>query len=155
MEALSHILMATDGSSNALRAADYAAKLAQSAQAKVTIVMAHAEDGLYMEALGPAVLPGAVPYSAMSVSELKAAVEKHAAQSAIAETAKVFAASDDIDVLQRWGQLSNVICEIAEEVEADMIVLGTRGRSNFAKLLLGSVSTQVVNHAHRPVLLIP
>jgi nucleotide-binding universal stress UspA family protein len=44
--------------------------------------------------------------------------------------------------------------EYAEEENIDLIVLGTKGRSGFKKLLLGSVASGVVTYAHCPVLVV-
>ncbi|MGC9522150.1 MAG: universal stress protein [Anaerolineae bacterium] len=50
---------------------------------------------------------------------------------------------------------SRAILEAAEEHDVSLIVLGTRGPSKFADILLGDVSTEVLRHARRPVLLVP
>jgi nucleotide-binding universal stress UspA family protein len=39
--------------------------------------------------------------------------------------------------------------------DADMIVLGSRGTGGFTRLMMGSVSSQVAQHAHCPVLIVP
>ncbi|MGB7956509.1 MAG: universal stress protein [Candidatus Nitrosopolaris sp.] len=44
------------------------------------------------------------------------------------------------------------IVDYAEENNIDLIVIGTRGRSGFKKLLLGSVASHVVRYAHCPVM---
>jgi len=38
---------------------------------------------------------------------------------------------------------------------ADMLVLGRRGQGGFARLTMGSVTSQVAHHAHCPVLIVP
>ena len=46
------------------------------------------------------------------------------------------------------------IVEYAERENMDLIVIGTRGRSGFKKLLLGSIASGVATYAHCPVLIV-
>jgi nucleotide-binding universal stress UspA family protein len=46
------------------------------------------------------------------------------------------------------------IVDYAQEKNLELIVIGTRGRSGFKKLLLGSVASKVVTYAHCPVLVV-
>ena len=46
------------------------------------------------------------------------------------------------------------VVEYAEEHNIDLIVIGTRGRSGFKRLILGSVATGVITYAHCPVMVI-
>ncbi|HEU4353653.1 MAG TPA: universal stress protein [Burkholderiales bacterium] len=52
------------------------------------------------------------------------------------------------------GHPAEQIIYHADRVDADLVVVGDRGRSNFTRLLLGSVSKQVTEHAGRPVLVV-
>lgn len=56
------------------------------------------------------------------------------------------------DVL--FGSPDSRIVETAEEMKADMIVLGSHGYNRWERLLLGSVSDSVVHHAHCSVLIV-
>lgn len=44
------------------------------------------------------------------------------------------------------------ICKIAKEVNADLIITGTRGMGSVRRTLLGSVSDYILHHAHVPVI---
>ena len=46
------------------------------------------------------------------------------------------------------------ILEAAETLDADLVVMGSHGRRNLEKLVLGSVTAQVLSHAHLPVLVV-
>ncbi|MEA2520942.1 MAG: hypothetical protein QOI81_588 [Actinomycetota bacterium] len=52
------------------------------------------------------------------------------------------------------GNTPEQIVEVAEAVKADLIVLGSRGMSEWKSLMLGGVANKVVQHATCPVLLI-
>ncbi len=53
------------------------------------------------------------------------------------------------------GKPWQAICAAATELDVAAIVLGARGLGRVESMLLGSVSTAVVAHAHRPTLVIP
>ena len=55
----------------------------------------------------------------------------------------------------RLGGPAHVIADVAESVAADLIVVGTRGRSLLSEVILGSVPIRLLQVAHRPVLVVP
>ncbi len=57
--------------------------------------------------------------------------------------------------VERDGRPATVIREVADEEEADLVVVGRRGRGRVAELLLGSVSHELSHTCQRPLLLIP
>lgn len=53
-----------------------------------------------------------------------------------------------------YGSPDSRIVEMAEEMKADLIVLGSHGYNRWERLLLGSVSNSVIHHAHCSVLVV-
>lgn len=62
------------------------------------------------------------------------------------------AAGVSTEMTQRLGSPGRIICEVAQELDVDLIILGRRGRSGLNELLLGSVSNYVMHHAPCSVL---
>jgi nucleotide-binding universal stress UspA family protein len=54
----------------------------------------------------------------------------------------------------RMGEVDLEIVALAEELGADLIVMGSRGLGGVRRALMGSVSDSVVRHAHCPVLVV-
>jgi nucleotide-binding universal stress UspA family protein len=52
------------------------------------------------------------------------------------------------------GKTPEQIVEVARESDCNLIVMGTRGMSEWKSLLLGGVANKVIHHAHCPVLLV-
>lgn len=62
------------------------------------------------------------------------------------------AAGIQTEYLQKPGSPGRVICEVAEELKVDLVMVGRRGHSGLSELLAGSVSNYVVHHASASVL---
>ncbi|MEA5621065.1 universal stress protein [Cronbergia sp. UHCC 0137] len=58
------------------------------------------------------------------------------------------------DFVQDMGDAGRIICKLALDWQADLIIIGRRGRTGINELLLGSVSNYVLHHASCSVLTI-
>jgi len=52
------------------------------------------------------------------------------------------------------GDAAATIIEVANNVNCDLIVLGSKGTSEIGRYLLGSVANKVVQYAHKPVMVV-
>jgi nucleotide-binding universal stress UspA family protein len=138
------IIVGVDGSGHSQRALEWAMKEAAIRHVPLTVLTVHeAIAGWY---------GGVASYADDPARTLEA---REAAQ---AETDKVLAGLDGPhpDTVTVTAVHGFPVAElISAGQDADMIVLGSRGAGGFARLMMGSVSSQVVQHAHCPVLIIP
>lgn len=130
------VVVATDGSDSVQRAIDVALDVADRFDADVhalTVVDASEVDA------SPEQLR----------DELRAALESQAEQAL--ETVEAWA-DGPVTTAVREGRPAPEICTYARDVDADLIVVGTRGRHGENRLLLGSVAERLVRTAPVPVL---
>ena len=138
------IIVGVDGSGHSRRALEWAMKEAALRHEALNVIAVHqAVKGYY----GTAV-----------VNPEDRALTEQAREAAEAEANKVLAElgesrPDTVTVTAVNGFPVEEILAAAED--ADIIVLGSRGVGGFTRLLLGSVSSQVAQHAHCPVLIVP
>lgn len=69
-------------------------------------------------------------------------------------TAKTKEAGIDAEAHLEVGHAGNTIIEMAEKLGCDLIIVGSLGKSKLDRLLLGSVSSHVVNYAKTNILVI-
>lgn len=156
MTQIKHILLATDGSEGALSAASLAGELARSCGAQISILIVHNEDALVLPAMTSAVLPGSVPFTPFPKKDAKKLIEKTAAEQTLPATERELGSVPGApEHVQLWGHTAEKICGFAQDNSVDLIVIGRRGQSAFKKLVLGGISSQVVNHAPCPVTVVP
>ena len=74
------------------------------------------------------------------------------AAAAIAEAGRI-APTVDCEIRTAHGQPSRVL--LGESVDADLIVVGSRGLGELRSFFLGSVSQEVAHHATCPVVIVP
>ena len=142
------ILVATDGSQHAIRAADLALRLVRELkQADVIVVnVGHIPD----VALAAAGVSGGPVDLGGLIESLDQAGKR-----ILDQVAEVF---DGVDIAvrrdYRTGNPAAGIVEAAREHRADLIVMGSRGLGQIGGLVLGSVSERVLHLAHSPVLIV-
>lgn len=141
MPAPTNILVPIDFSANAEQALDYAIELARKLGAKVHLVNAIGLPLVASPELG-------LPYTVQMLDNMT--VENKKSLDALA-AARADATGS---VIVRNGDARDVILHAAEEVRADLIVMGTHGRRGISRALLGSVAESVVRTSPVPVLTI-
>ncbi|MCP4597665.1 universal stress protein [Neptuniibacter sp.] len=62
---------------------------------------------------------------------------------------------EQVSSIIREGKPWKVIVDVADEIDADVIVMGTRPHTGLGHALMGSTATKVMNHSKRPVLIVP
>ncbi len=147
------ILVAYDGSDGADAAVASAAKLLGRDGADVVVLSVW--EPLTVELLRAQRFGGPLGY-APSAAELDAQSEGQARQVADhgAEVAAKAGFQARAQAVADERDIADTIVAVAEEIDADAIVIGARGLAGI-RAMVGSVSTHVVQHAHRPVLVVP
>jgi nucleotide-binding universal stress UspA family protein len=139
------IVVGIDGSDNAHRALSWAMKEAAVRHVPLTVLAVHG-----VAASGwtgnPIILAGDEPL----VEKIRIAAEE-----LVAKVAAELGEPQPLSVTVR--AMNGYVAEelIGASRGVDLLVLGSRGAGGFARLLMGSVSYQVVHHAHCPVVVVP
>jgi nucleotide-binding universal stress UspA family protein len=140
------IVVGTDGSDTAAQAVQQAVDLARAVGAKLELVSAYEpvpEQRLSEERRQA---PEDLQWAINPREDVDATLE------AAAEIAR--GAGVSVDVYPRQGDPADAILDVAEEREADLIVVGNKGMTGAKRFLLGSVPNKVSHHAPCSVMII-
>lgn len=138
------IIVGIDGSEGARRALVWALAEARAHDAILEVVAAWALPADWAQGYNPERHVDLETKARLAAEETRAFVE---------ETVGSTELPDGLEITTVEGQPAAVLLERAED--ADLVVVGSRGRGGFSRLVLGSVSSAVVHHCSTPVVVIP
>jgi nucleotide-binding universal stress UspA family protein len=148
---MTHVLVATDGSEQSLKAARYLRDLFGDATVRKVSVIAVVRP---LAAVPFATDFGEEEHAAHQADVDPASYSFHeAAWAAVERVAQELAGVDtQVETIVRGGTPADQIVRAADELEADLIVIGGRGKGAMEAIVLGSVAYRVLHHAPCPVL---
>lgn len=138
------VLVAYDGSAGADRAVALAEAITWPDGSVLRVV----------SVIEPTVMPIAGPWDhgAAFVPDLDAATTAYADSTMLAVVERLRASGASVEGVVLAGRAASAIIDDALEFRADLVIVGSRGHGTIASLLMGSVSSEVVDHASCPVL---
>lgn len=144
------VLIAYDGSDQANRAIAEAGRVLGAGRAAVVLTVREPIEHFDFAGLG-----GATTLDPATVSAMQEAAQNEA--TAVAEEGAALARTAGFDAEARVGIAPSPwqeIVGVADALDADLIAIGSRGRTGLKKVLLGSVASAVAQHSRRSVLIV-
>ena len=151
----SRILVAIDGSTSSIHATDYAISIALKNSSQLFIL--HVIDAYEYSRLSSSIV------LAPTFGSEKYLEEKNEAEKLMNKIKERFRLKvkdntkfkePKTEIVEGVKSIATTIMEYAESENIDLIIVGSRGRTSFKKLLLGSISSNVMKNAHCAVLVI-
>jgi nucleotide-binding universal stress UspA family protein len=134
------IVVGTDGSPGAEAAVERAAEVARGTGARVHLVTAYPDIPSYRERIG-------------SSAKREPIDLQQVADSVLARAAGTLSGIE-VETHSREGDPAQVIADVADEQDADLVVVGDRGLTGLERFLLGSVSSKLSHHAPCSVMIV-
>lgn len=151
----SRVLVAIDGSTSSMHAIDYAISIAVKNDSHLIIL--YVIDFYKFTHLSSSIIL-APTFGSEKYLEEKSEAEK--LMNKIKENFKLKINDNTksknlkTEIVEGAKSVATTIMEYAESENVDLIIVGSRGRTSFKKLLLGSVSSNVIKNAHCAVLVV-
>ncbi len=146
------ILIAIDDSRQSEKAATYGFALAKLLQAEVALV--EVVEPMIIAPVSSGIAGGEIDMLSMPSVDLINAQES-SAKTVMQRFVAMYGEEHNITQFLETGDAATVVTETAVKFNADLIVVGSHGRSGFNRLLTGSVAEDVSRHSEIPVLVVP
>lgn len=142
------ILIPVDGSPPSLDALKTAINLAKTTQSELTVLHVVDLSSAYV------FLETMTALNSQQIHTMADEMETNGKRILNDALNEIKSASIICNSILKTGRPATMICETAKTDQFDLIIMGNRGLSDFKGLLLGSVSHQVLQRSHCPVLLV-
>ena len=148
------ILIGIDDSRQSEKAATYGFALAKLLQAEVGLV--EAVEPIIVSAVNTGMVGGEMDMlsNRLPQPEIMDAQEA-SAKTVMQRFVAMYGEEHHITQFLETGDAATVVIDVAVKFQADLIVVGSHGRSGFNRLLSGSVAEDVSRHSEIPVLVVP
>lgn len=150
--AIQKILIAVDDSRYADHAAEFGFEMARLCNAEVGLV--NIIEPIIMPAGSDSITGISTEVSMVDESEM-VRIQKEAAENTVRRIQSQYAEKIKITNFTEYGLTADGILKCSAEFGADMIVIGTHGRTGIDRLFMGSIAENVVRHSKVPVLVVP
>jgi nucleotide-binding universal stress UspA family protein len=145
MHRFKRIVVATDLSSESLGVVSYAGHLARDADGELTIV--HAAPSVSL-----ADYTKLVPARDLDLVDHE--LLEHARSTLDGWARRHLKKLNEVDIVVEQGAIVQVVCNVAADVDADVLVVASHGRDGLSRLVLGSVTEKLIRESPCPVLVI-
>ena len=149
MNKFRRILLAVDDSPCTQKVVNYAKEIIDNAD--ISIALLTVVPPTSPASYGADPLLGQQPIIIPEITE----IQQNTAEQYVTKVAAEFDNNFEIFTFTRIGNIKEEILILAEEWSADLIIMGSNGRSGFDHFISGSVSESVIRKATCPVLVIP
>jgi nucleotide-binding universal stress UspA family protein len=143
----SRIVVGTDGSETASEAVRQATELAKLSNARLDVVSAYAPIPSQRLKDESREAPGDVQYEITPREDVNLMLEKAGGDARNHGL-------EEVQTHAREGDPADAILDVAEEIKADLIVVGNKGMSGTRRFLLGSVPNKVSHHSPCSVIIV-
>lgn len=148
------ILIALDFDPSAQRIAETGYQLARSMNAAVYLVHVTA-DATYYSSLNYSPIMGFDSFSNLDIVQSDAIADLKKAAQDYLDKSRQHLGDESIQTILKDGDFGESILEAANEINADVIVMGSHSRRGLEKILMGSVAEKVLHRSKIPMFIIP
>ena len=151
---MKNILIALDFDPTAQKVAEIGFTLGENKDASITLLHVIADPSYYASTVYDPIM-GFGGYANLNLLSPDIINELKKESLEFLEKSKQHLGGENIKTLVKEGSIAQTILQVAEELNADIIVMGSHSKRWLENMLMGSITEYVLHHSSVPLLIIP